>query len=256
MRTQCEALTKALIPCLESAPVDCAASGIRANRPLALTGLILWTLLPSLIMWVGLYELKSAAWTFALYHGLCLVPAIILGRGLWQGTMVRPAIKHCLILAVVALLFSGCAVLGWELMGSMMLSNAGVNVLLRQQGITGEPFVFFALYAIVVNPLVEELFWRGVVLNQLDRMQTPFRYFGIIWSSIGYALFHYMILRLVLYPGWAELGVILLALYGAGMALLYRKTGSILTTAFAHGILTDLACVVLLIDYFRHFGMP
>jgi membrane protease YdiL (CAAX protease family) len=83
---------------------------------------------------------------------------------------------------------------------------------------------------------------------------SRFQYFAITLSSLLYALFHYLIFRLVLYPGYAELGILLLAGFGALMAVLYRRTGSILTTAFAHGILTDLACVVLLFDYARKFG--
>ena len=207
-------------------------------------------------MWVGLYQLKSALWAYGLYHVLCLVPPIVWGRALWLPTFVRPSVRDCVLIVVAAILFSAAAVVAYELVGNILLSSEHVPILLKEQGITHELFLFFAFYATVVNPLVEELFWRGVVLNVLDRVGNRSKYFGITCSSVLYALFHYLIFRLVLYPGYAEMGTLLLAGYGALMAWIYRKSGSIITTAMAHGLLTDLACVVLLIHYFQKFGIP
>jgi membrane protease YdiL (CAAX protease family) len=229
-----------------------ASAALSAQRTRAL---VLWSLLPCAAMWVGLYQLKSGLWTYGLYHGLCLVPAIVWGRSLWLPTFLKPTIRDCLLLLGAAIVFSAGAVLGYELIGTKLLSNEHVLALLKEQGVSGDLFAFFAFYATIVNPLLEELFWRGVVLNALDEAGSRFKYFGITWSSLLYALFHYLIFRLVLYPGWAEVGTSLLAGYGALMALIYRKTGSIVTTALAHGLLTDLACVVLLIYYFRKIGI-
>ncbi len=224
------------------------------NERLPTTGLILWTFLPCLAIWSGLYLIKSAAWAYALYHFLCLVPAIIWGRSLWLPTLVRPKVKDCLLLLGTSMLFSTAAVVLYEFAGAKVLSNQHVPVLLKELGINRDLYFVFAFYGTVINPILEELFWRGVVLNALDRVGSRFQYFAITLSSLLYALFHYLIFRLVLYPGYAELGILLLAGFGALMAVLYRRTGSILTTAFAHGILTDLACVVLLFDYARKFG--
>ncbi len=218
--------------------------------------LILWALLPCVAIYVGMYQLKSALWAYGLYHGLVLVPAIIWGRSLWLPSFKKPTLRDCGLLFVATILFSAIAVAAYEIFGTVVLSNERVPLLLKEQGIVRNLFIFFALYSTIINPLLEELFWRGVVLNALDKAGSRFKYFGIIWSSLLYALFHYLIFRQVLYPGWAELGIMLLAGFGALLALIYRKTGSIITTAMVHGLLTDLACVVLLLDYFRKFGMP
>jgi membrane protease YdiL (CAAX protease family) len=68
-----------------------------------------------------------------------------------------------------------------------------------------------------------------------------------------YAAFHYWICRLVVFSGWAEIGTIMLAFYGAMLALIYRRTGSIITTSIAHGLLTDMAAVMLLLDFLRRY---
>jgi len=181
------------------------------------------------------------------------VPAIIWGRSLWLPTFKKPTIRDCLLLLIATILFSAIAVAAYELFGTMVLSNEHVPLLLKEQGISRDLFFFFAFYGTVINPLLEELFWRGVVLNVLEAGSAN-KYFGITCSSILYALFHYLIFRLVLYPGWTELGILMLAGYGALLALIYRKSGSIITAAMAHGLITDLAVVVLLLDYFRKFG--
>jgi membrane protease YdiL (CAAX protease family) len=218
--------------------------------------LLPWTFMPCLAMWVGVYEIKSAMWAYALYHFLVLAPAIIWGRSLWLPTLKLPSLKDFLLLVGATVIACAGAVSVYETIGGVLLSNEHVPSLMKEYGVTRGSYILFALYATIINPLLEELFWRGVVFNELDRRQFKFKYFAITWSSITYALFHYFVFRLILYPGWAEVGIIMLAGFGAMLALIYRKTGSILTTALAHGLLTDFAFVVIVIDYFRKFGMP
>lgn len=204
-------------------------------------------------MWGGLYVLKSALWAFILYHGVFLIPAIVLRRSCWLESWVWTPVRTITLLALCAIAFSGAALLLYEVMGSTLLSNDGVMDLLKELGFSKQLFWPLSIYLIVVNPLLEELFWRGVVLNELDDLKLPVKHFGIIWSSLTYALFHYLIFRLVLFPGFAELGIVMLALFGALLAVVYRKTGSIVTTALTHGLLTDLAAIVLILNLFRRY---
>lgn len=221
------------------------------NRTLRLWGIIIWSLLPCAAIWIGLHQIKSAAWTFALYHGLCLIPAIIWGRSRWTKTMIAPSLKTCLVLIAASFVFTIIALLTYELLGERLLSNDHVIDVLKELGYSKSIFWPISIYAIVVNPVLEELFWRGVVLNELDSLKLKNRHFGIVWSSCAYALFHYAIFAMVMFPVWAEIGSSMLAVYGAFLALVYRKTGSIITTAIAHSLLTDLACIVLILDLFR-----
>ncbi len=220
------------------------------NQPnrLRLIGVLLWSLLPSVAIIVGLYEIKNAAWTFLLYHGLCLIPAIVWGRKLWMPTLKLPKRSHVILLVVAAVVFSLITLLTYELIGKYLLNNDDVMELLKTQGFSKGSFYPLSFYAIVVNPILEELFWRGVVLNELDKHKGPFKSFALIWSSFAYALFHYFIFRMVLFPGWAELGTLMLAVYGAILAFLYKKTDSNIFVSLAHGLLTDLACIVLILD--------
>lgn len=223
-----------------------------AENLLATTGVLLWTLLPSVAIWLGLYELKSAAWSFIIYHGTCLLPGIIWGRSHWLPGLRLPRFKHLIVLFFTSALFSFAAVLLYEHFGHKVLSNEHVVGLMQGLGFSKLLFWPLCLYLLIVNPLVEELFWRGVIFDTLDKSATFFKNFGLVWSSATYAAFHYWIFRLVLFSPWSELGILMLAVYGAALALIYRKAGSILTVALVHGLLTDLAVIVLIIDLVWH----
>ncbi len=210
--------------------------------------LMLWSLVPGVAMWVGLYSLKSAPWTFALYHVVCLLPAIYLGRSLWLPTLKRPAFRDVAILSGMAILFSIISVVAYELGGKGVLSSEHALRLMQDLGWSKQLFWPVSIYAVIVNPFVEEIFWRGVVFNRLQQIKPPFKHFALIWSSAAYAAFHYVIFSMVMYPFWAEVGTVMLAVYGALLALIYRRTGSIVTTALAHGLLTDVAAVALMLD--------
>jgi membrane protease YdiL (CAAX protease family) len=215
--------------------------------------LLVWSVLPSIAIWIGLYVLKSPAWAYGIYLVAFLLPAIIVGRRLWLPTWKAPALRDLLITAGAGIAFSLATVAAYEIAGNLVLSDDTVIALLREQGLSASGLLIFGVYAVLINPIFEELYWRGVLFNALTALDLKWKWFALCWSSVTYALFHFLILHLVVHPVWSELGVVALAAYGAVMALIYRRTGSIITTAVAHGLLTDLACIALLIDFYRKY---
>jgi len=161
-------------------------------------------------MWYGLYVLKSTNITLGLYHLLCLVPGIILGSSLWRKDVKMPTRNQWLLLILVTIAFNTLTIFLYDHIGFLFLSNDKVMTLLKELGFEKGHLLVLSLYFIFVNSTLEELFWRGSILNQLDRMRAPFKHFGIIASSVMYGAFHYLILRLIVYPGWAELGFVML----------------------------------------------
>ena len=164
-------------------------------------------------------------------------------------TVKKPQLRHVLWIFFAALLFSFITVAAYEIAGHVVLSDARVGELLRELGLTRGNLILFGLYATFINPIVEELYWRGVLYNKLER--TNIKHFALIWSSMAHAVFHYLIFKLVLFPIWNEVGILMLAIYNGILALIYRRSGSIITTAIAHGLLTDMACIWLILDFFR-----
>lgn len=227
----------------------------RKAAPVTIAVLIFVTLLPYLVIWFGMNSLRSAAWSLGLYHFLCLIPAIVWGRKYFLKDVHMPKLWQIGALALASVLFSTIAFFVYSFLGDMILSSEGTMKLLLVLGYTKEIFWPLSIYFIVVNSALEELFWRGVILNKIDEIFEGKSYYGILWSSLAYGAFHYPILQLVVYPGWAEIGAVLLAVYGALLAVLYRLTRNIVMACVAHAVLTDTAAIVLLVALFARLGV-
>ncbi len=217
--------------------------------------IICMMILPYSIIWIGMNFLKSAVWSLALYHGLCLLPGIIWGRTSFKNTLRAPGYLSLLGLIVASAVFSTVSVFTYEHFGEKVLSSQQVFELLKRVGYNQEIFCPISIYIVIVNPALEELFWRGFVMNKLDELCPDFPHCGLLWSSFAYGAFHYPIMQLVMYPGWAEFGTVMLMLYGALLGVIYRRTKTVIMPALAHALLTDLSAVLLMLALFHKLGV-
>jgi membrane protease YdiL (CAAX protease family) len=102
-----------------------------------------------------------------------------------------------------------------------------------------------AVYFIIVNAILEELFWRGVILNELDEVTKSWRMFGTAWTATTFAAWHYLVLRALLQPGYAELTVLGVLGMGIFTSWLYRKTQSIIVPILWHALVFDLSIIAI-----------
>ena len=98
----------------------------------------------------------------------------------------------------------------------------------------------------VVNSLIEEIIWRGVMMSALDAAFSA-GVFSLLVQSISFGLAHF---RGGFPSGWA--GAFLAGLFGLAMGLLRRRTKGLLTSWCVHTI-ADLT-VIGLIVHFAHRG--
>ncbi|MBX9951315.1 MAG: CPBP family intramembrane metalloprotease [Candidatus Obscuribacterales bacterium] len=217
--------------------------------------IICMMILPYSVIWLGMNFFKSAVWSLALYHVFCLLPGIVWGRGVFRKTLRIPNYLELLGLIFASVLFSFASIFTYKYFGPTLLSDTHVFDLLKTLGYSRDVFTPLCIYIVVVNPLLEELFWRGFVMNKLDELCPDFPHCGLIWSSFAYGAFHYPIMQLVMFPGWAEFGTIALMVYGAGLGVLYRKTNSVIMPALAHALLTDLSAVLLMLELFKKLNV-
>lgn len=217
--------------------------------------IICMMILPYSIIWLGMNFFKSAVWSLALYHGFCLLPGIICGREVFRKTLRVPTYLQLLGLVVASALFSFGTLFTYKHFGATVLSDTHVFELMKTLGYNRDIFTPLCIYIVVVNPALEELFWRGFVMNKLDELCPESPHCGLIWSSFAYGAFHYPIMQLVMYPGWAEFGTVALMVYGAGLGVLYRKTNSVIMPALAHALLTDLSAVLLMLALFEKLNV-
>ncbi len=211
-----------------------------------LLSVILLTLLPMPAVWMGMYKLDSIAWTFVFYHGFCLLPAAIWGRKLWRGALRWPTGRQWAALFIAIAVVLPVTLFVYGKIGRMLLDSPDIlRSVVTERGFQMAWLLPFGVYFVAVNATLEELFWRGVVLNELRGMGDAIWTVGAIWTAFTFAAWHYLVLRLLLRPGWAELTVLGVLAAGIFFAWLYRKTHSIIVPILWHGLLFDFALVVV-----------
>ena len=206
---------------------------------------VLLTLLPWPAVWLGMYEAHSLILTFVLYHWICLLPMAIVGRHLWRSAVRMPSIREIGQLALAAAIILPMTVLIFHWIGSVFIDSGDALSIVTSRGFQARYLLPLSLYFVVINSILEELFWRGVVLNELSRTPDKVERAGAGWTAFTFAAWHYLVVRLLVRPGWAELTVA--AIVGAGVffSSLYRRSGSIVLPILWHAIVFDLPLILI-----------
>ena len=161
-------------------------------------------LLPYVAVFVGLYILNSAWAALLMYHiGIVLLVAYDRRISSWKRLCL--GIKPWpLCSAVVFCLLSGPLIFGlWKFMALEAAVDPGV--ILARYGLNDSSWVCFMLYFVVVNPVLEELFWRDYLGADPSR-------FSLV--DLAFAGYHVLVLCLFIKWPWVFLGFCILAITG------------------------------------------
>jgi uncharacterized protein len=108
------------------------------------------------------------------------------------------------------------------------------------QGLSAVGIAVTSLYAIVIAPFGEELFFRGVLFRTLrDRHGLRI---GLLGTAIGFGLIHFI-------PGEAVdalLLMLVMAFTGASLGYLYERRGTIVAPIAAHMTFNVIGLVLIL----------
>lgn len=206
---------------------------------------IVLSLLPWPAVWFGMYKLNSLVWTFFLYHGICLLPAIAWGWRLWTPHLLWPNARQWLVVLGAAAATSLLAVAIYKFSGDVIISRETLLEVLTVRGFNATHLLPLAAYFILVNATLEELFWRGVVLNELDYVSNKLRFFGTIWTALTFSAWHYLVLRALMQPGWAEIATLAVLAMGFFSSWLYRRSQNIVIPILWHAIVFDFAIIAM-----------
>ena len=185
-------------------PVKCYGIAVmplpahHARRRLAIV--VLLTLLPWPAVWLGMYRLDSIVWTFFLYHGCCLLPAALWGRRLWRGAVRWPTLRQWAVLLAALVCVVPLSLFGYAEIGKRVLDAGDIPSIVTMRGFHATWLLPFGVYFVLVNAILEELFWRGVVLNELRGTSEAVWTVGAVWTAFTFAAWHYLVLRLMLRP--------------------------------------------------------
>lgn len=137
------------------------------------------------------------------------------------------------------------AILAYNWTGDTIISKKDVLQVLTMRGFQARYLLPLAVYFVVINAALEELFWRGVVLNELDYVDNNLRRAGTIWTAFTFSAWHWLVLSALLRPGWAELAVLGVLGMGFFSSWIYRRTQSIVIPILWHALVFDFAAIAL-----------
>ena len=128
---------------------------------------LLFGLIPYGAVAIGLYALSSGWAAIGLYH-LAAIAAMALAGYRQKDARLFSGWSAALGLPLAALCFGGCLLL-YVLWPLIRLEGLALDRALLSLGLSGAAWWAFIPYYTLVNPVVEELFWRGFLGSDSTR---------------------------------------------------------------------------------------
>jgi hypothetical protein len=193
-------------------------------------------LVPYVAVGLGLFLARNAWITLVGYH-LGMAFFLTLARAWPQARKLRPAghLRWILFAALLGLCGGIGLSLLWPLFGIVPDLRARLLIL----GLNPVSWPFFGLYFSLVNPWMEEIYWRGWLGSDLR---------SLVASDLWFAGFHLLVIGA--YVPWYSLIIALVVLASVGWfwRQLARHEASLFAPTLSH-LLADAA--IVLVVYLR-----
>lgn len=182
---------------------------------------------------IGLYVLKNAWITIGLYH----IPiALFLITDDRNSLLKKIRTGSNSTIAAVSIILSAMVFpiifFFWKY---MQLENVRLNNALADFGLHGSSWFFFMIYFSIIQPFLEELYWRGY-------LQCNHRYFS--WTDLAFAGYHMLVLGLFIKPLWLVIAFIVLTAAACGFRYIAYKLEGLVVPLLSH-IAADISIVTV-----------
>ncbi len=160
-------------------------------------------ILPYLAVWAGLFLFKSAWLALTGFHAVILLALFIARPSLPVETLFKSKNPKWMLASVILCGLSGISLYAfWD-----MFDTAGdLSAHLKEIGLSGGAWLPFIAYFAIVNPFVEEYFWRGFLGHSTKKLYVgDFVFAGyhamILWDKVP-LLTVFVALILLVTAGW------------------------------------------------------
>ena len=170
---------------------------------------ILLGLIPYFAVLIGLYLFSNAFLTIILYHVLAIIAIIVFKKKYLIDYKIFQGWNN--ILGTITILFglvSGIII--YYLWDIVTKTGLDLQSQLSLFGLSGSVWIFFIIYLIIINPIVEEIFWRGF-LSENNKKSIIF--------DILFAGYHVLVIIFFIKVIWVMVAFLLLVVAG----FLWRK---------------------------------
>lgn len=188
---------------------------------------------PYLAVWAGLFLFHSAWSALVGFHIGILLSLMWLKPSLPLDILWKPASWRS---AVTSILLCSSGGLGLYLLWDVLGISADLSLRIFELGLVEGMQLWFIAYFSLVNPFMEEYFWRGVLGSASTSL-----YFG----DLIYAGFHVFILWGKAHVLSILLAISVLTFIGWFWRQLYRRDGSLLASVLGHMVADFLILFVV-----------
>jgi hypothetical protein len=197
---------------------------------LSISRRLLWVIPVYGVIFIGIYVVPNAWVALFGFHLAISIPLLPKLRTL-PARIFHPVSPALLLLMAFAGLLGGLVLwFLWPYTGITPIYQARLASLGMARGF---PWGVFIIYFSLVNPWLEEAFWRDLLTND-SRFPTLVDFL--------YAGFHLIILALFVSPFWLLVALLILAATGWFWRFITRLTGSLLPAIIFH-IAADFSIV-------------
>lgn len=195
---------------------------------------------PATLVYVGLRILHSIPMAVILYHGFCLVTIAL--AGVRVRTIRIPHVFELVAASIAGVLLSFVSVALWRLTGDLIADPDISRIQIEAFGLPVASWGMFAAYFMFVNPVIEELYWRGVVQERAKALGI--RRDTIV--AVPFSLWHIVPIWFICGPVAAMLGGIAVYAVGVLLTFIYRQSRSFGRCIAWHAMMADLAVISLM----------
>jgi membrane protease YdiL (CAAX protease family) len=154
---------------------------------------VLYHLLPAITVGFGLYIANNVWIAMLSYHTFVVLILLCKKQGYqYRRIFIGGSIGKAFLGSLVALT-SGIAIF---VLGLFLNIAETIKYSLLQMGLSGYGWLIFIIYYSLVNPVIEEVYWRGFLGSNSSKLS---------WSDIGYGGYHPLVFLKFLAVPWAIL---------------------------------------------------
>jgi membrane protease YdiL (CAAX protease family) len=172
---------------------------------------------------VGLYLLKNAWITIGLYH-IPIALFLIAGdrKSLLKNIRTGSNPTIAAVSIILPVMVFPIIFFFWKY---MQLEKVSLDTTLADFGLHGSSWFFFMIYFSIIQPFLEELYWRGY-------LQSNHRIFS--WTDFAFAGYHMLVLGLFIKPSWLVIAFIVLTAAAWIWRYIADKLGGLAVPLLSH----------------------